>query len=342
MTKLICIFASVTQVGTLQSADMKKETANEDKRDESKTPDYRLLGESGLVEDEEGNIYSASEIYDDEEQEETTQDRKPSTAARHSSFVDTLDDKVNPAYWYYHYDPRYCGPSREAYMEEMARRYRQKSREPKEEQSAATVADVTPKTGAFVTHEVRMRFDQQQRMAEREGLRPDFHRYNNSRSTCGMVNRHNQVIISYDEYDNIGFFHDGLARVLKKKTGKFGFVDIHGKEVIPCVWRSAGEFCDYIAGVQNDEKKCGYIDVTGRVVIPCQWKNTYPFCEGLAAVEDFNKHLGFINRRGELVIPCRYKRVEFFKNGRARVTETNHFFRKNVWVYIDKQGREIK
>ena len=27
------------------------------------TPHYRLLGESGLVEDEEGNIFSASEVY---------------------------------------------------------------------------------------------------------------------------------------------------------------------------------------------------------------------------------------------------------------------------------------
>ena len=54
---------------------------------------YRLLGESGLVEDEEGNIYDAS-------------DQMPDWAAI--------------------YDPRYCGPSREAYIEEMTREYRRK------------------------------------------------------------------------------------------------------------------------------------------------------------------------------------------------------------------------
>ena len=42
-----------------------------------------------------------------------------------SSFVSVLDDKANPAYWYHYYDERYCGPSRGAYMEEMAKRYRE-------------------------------------------------------------------------------------------------------------------------------------------------------------------------------------------------------------------------
>lgn len=37
-----------------------------------------------------------------------------------------LDKKTNPSHWYYDYDPRYCGPSREEYMEEMARKYREK------------------------------------------------------------------------------------------------------------------------------------------------------------------------------------------------------------------------
>ena len=84
---------------------------------------YRLLGESGLVEDDEGNVFSASEIDDSGGPVGSATPRDASASLGKSSFVSSLDDKANPAYWYYYYDPRYCGPSREAYMEEMALTY---------------------------------------------------------------------------------------------------------------------------------------------------------------------------------------------------------------------------
>ncbi|MBR5686487.1 MAG: WG repeat-containing protein [Prevotella sp.] len=389
---------------------------------QAKTPVYRVLGESGLVEDEEGNILSASEIDGFEESEKRTHDTELSAAFTESSFVSALDDKANPAYWYYYYDPRYCGPSREAYMEEMARRHRhpdnQESQntpspiaaEPAEE-NPSVAAEPARRMLSAVSEAAKKKADMEQREAEREGLHPDYHYYSTATPSCGMVNRNKDVIVSYDEYSYIGYYHNGLARVLKKKTRKFGFVDRHGDEVIPCTWGKAGEFSEYMAGVQGDNKKCGYIDVTGRmaipcvwengwpfheglakvqdrgkvgmidqsgqivipciwkgmgdfsdglagvqdsdgkcgyiditgeVVIPCRWKNVWAFSEGLAIVQDFNKKLGFIDKSGELVIPCRWKKADFFKNGRARVLETSRFFRKDKWVYIDKQGRVVK
>lgn len=373
------------------------------KLEPSKAPVYRILGESGLVEDEEGNIYSASEIEDDSDVEMPTKTALYTSFTK-SSFVSELDDKANPAYWYYYYDPRYCGPSREAYMEKMAQRYRHPERQSQEEKKAdspvmaesaaeetvaaesvtvepeeeeptvvkpaaeepataeppvvepieevpivvepteeeSSVEESTVVKSLLEEEEARKRADRHQREAEREGLRPDYHYYSTALPSCGLVNRRNEVLISYDEYRNIGLFHNGLARVQNKKTGKFGFIDIHGKEVIPCTWRSTGEFSEYMAGVQDDQKRCGYIDVTGRLVIPCAWKECWPFSEGLAIVQDFNDRLGFIDTSGELVIPCRWKQVESFKNGRSRVSETRHRFRKDKWVYIDKQGRVIE
>lgn len=93
------------------------------RKDAPMTPDkrrYRLLGESGLVEDEDGNIYSASEIDDSGNggrlsSEEITATLFPSKPAK-----DQMPD------WAAIYDPRYCGPSREAYIEEMTREYRRK------------------------------------------------------------------------------------------------------------------------------------------------------------------------------------------------------------------------
>jgi hypothetical protein len=33
-----------------------------------------------------------------------------------------LNDKTNPSYWHFYYDPRYCGLDPEAWMEKMAAR----------------------------------------------------------------------------------------------------------------------------------------------------------------------------------------------------------------------------
>lgn len=405
--------------------------SDSDKNDTPRKPAYKYLGESGLVEDEEGNIFSASELADDEAASEPS----AGTPLLENSFVTELDDKANPAYWYYYYDPRYCGPSREAYMEKMARRhgypYRQHGGQAtapapasvccvgnatNRTQAPATVAEPepAPESAPETAHERAERqqreADRQQREAEREGLRPDTRSYNNAVRSWRMVNRRGEVIIPFDTYSHIGHFHNGRARVMDKKTGLFGFVDIHGKEVIPCTWRAAGEFSEYMAGVQDEHKRCGFIDVSGRqavacvweetwpfhgglakvqdhhkigmidtngkrvvpciwrgmgdfseglagvqdeqgrcgyidrtgqVVIPCQWKNVWTFSEGMAVVQDFNKRLGFIDKSGRLVIPCRWKKAEFFKDGRARVTEGGGLFRKEKWVYIDRQGRVI-
>ena len=84
----------------------------------SKRHSYRLLGESGLVEDEKGNIYNASDIddFDDSEQ-------RPSPETIAAQLFPPSSGKPKHPDWAAIYDPRYCGPSREAYIDEMERRY---------------------------------------------------------------------------------------------------------------------------------------------------------------------------------------------------------------------------
>ena len=87
-------------------------------------PNYWVLGESGLIEDEDGNTLSASEMEELFPKQELG--GSSHTSAFHGFGVSSvLDDKANPAYWYHYYDERYCGPSREAYMEKMAKQYRE-------------------------------------------------------------------------------------------------------------------------------------------------------------------------------------------------------------------------
>lgn len=92
-------------------------SSNEKSSESSLPPGFRLLGESGLVEDEEGNVYSASDFLDPSEREQL--------ADVANSFFTHANDSSKPKMpdWAAIYDPRYCGPSREAYIEEMTRQY---------------------------------------------------------------------------------------------------------------------------------------------------------------------------------------------------------------------------
>lgn len=92
-------------------------SSNEKSSESSLPPGFRPLGESGLVEDEDGNVYSASDFLDPSEREQL--------ADVANSFFPPANDSSKPKMpdWAAIYDPRYCGPSREAYIEEMTRQY---------------------------------------------------------------------------------------------------------------------------------------------------------------------------------------------------------------------------
>lgn len=422
-------------------------------------PIYRILGESGLVADEYGDIYDVTDVCGDEEPANPVIGGPMAEDSKKSSFVSSLDDKANPAYWYYHYDERYCGCSREEYMEKMAEQYRRQKnqKQDKQEEQEAVPSDETvpsdeekadpeywdfyydarycgPSREGYVGRmvqqnrsrernrerkqanngeilvTVRKVADRNQQKVEWEGIRPDYHKYLNGSNTYGLINGKGETIVEYGKYNLIGEFRNGLSRVVNKKTGKYGFINPEGLEIIPCVWKSAGEFSEYLVGVKDENNKCGYVDVSGRhvipctwdeswpfqdglarvmnngmmgmidrrgelvvplawkgigdisegligvrspdgkcgyidktgnVVIPCQWKNVWAFSEGRAVVQDFNDLHGYIDESGELVIPCQWKKVEFFKDGKAKVLVKTHFFRKDEWAYIDKQGRVV-
>ena len=95
-------------------------SSEKDASNSSNKHKYRLLGESGLVEDEEGNIYSASEIDDSDREDWMSSEEITATLFPSKPAKDQMPD------WAAIYDPRYCGPSREAYIEEMTREYRRK------------------------------------------------------------------------------------------------------------------------------------------------------------------------------------------------------------------------
>ena len=303
--------------------------------EEKRVPKYRVLGESGLVEDEEGNILSASEVNINYEKpvrktedksdpeywyyeynprycgssreafmekmarvharlaqnkKETTEKSSQSSTMQHfwqNSVQAVLEDKSNPAYWYYDYDPRYCGPSREAWMEEMAKRHRRMAKKKKE-----TIKKLN--AGNHFNEEKEL------------GLYPTYKVLQSGMVFTGVVDSKGNVVVPSDKYSFVGRYNNGLAQAQNKKTKKWGFIDRMGNEVIPCTWRSVGIFNENFACVQDDNRKCGYVDRNGKLVIPCTWDEGWPFHEKLAKVQKDGK-FGMIAPNGVVIIPCVWK-----------------------------------
>ena len=321
-----------------------KEIDNNKNSTSPNKPKYRVLGESGLVEDENGDIYSASEI-DDLFPQEKPAGSSHTSAYRGFGVSSALDDKANPAYWYYYYDERYCGSSREDYMEKMATKYRQSvKRVSKEETSKEKTAPVAPESTKesflLIPETLREKADREQAEVNRCKIRPT---YSQDRITVrpgmnfdAVVDANGHVIVSNEKYCDVDFYYNGLARAQSRKTRKFGFVDRHGKEVIPCIWRSAGQFSEYLAGVQNDTGRSGFIDMTGHLAVLCTWKETWPFHEGLARVQNDKDMIGMIDQRGKIVIPCAWRGMGDFSEGLASFMDDS-----GKCGYMDRTGKIV-
>ena len=279
--------------------------------DKPQKPKYRCLGASGLWEDEDGNLYNSSEI---EDEVPASAPKKTSERRRSFGFVSELDDKTNPAYWFYYYDPRYCGPDREDYMERMA---------------------------------ARAKADKEQKEIDYQGLHPQFSGISKKGRSLvfqGIADHYGHMVITNEKYSHISHFRHGLAMAQDKETKKWGFVDRRGKEVIPCIWRNVGILNDYAVPVVDDKTHLvGYMDVRGKMISPCIWEDGWQFNEGMAKVKS-NGKFGMINQIGELVIPCEWKAMGFCSESLIPVkNDEGKCGFMNVWtknIDIDFQWKE--
>lgn len=127
----------------------------------------------------------------------------------------------------------------------------------------------------------------------------------------GCINPRGKYIVELGVYDSISEFSDGLALV--KKDGKYGYIDVTGKEVIPVKYRQAGEFSEGYAFTKsgNDE---GYIDKNGKLVIKCVCQYGGVFSEGYAVIRTQNGY-GLMNTEGKMAISCKYDYLSTVSKG---------------------------
>lgn len=107
--------------------------------------------------------------------------------------------------------------------------------------------------------------------------------------------------ITEPKYDFIFVFRDGRARVAMRQPRSTGFIDKDGREVVPLMYVTAGEFSEGLAWVQT------------AACIP--WSPSFP--KYLSKVEYCRT--GYVSREGRLVVRPRFHGASDFSCGRAAV-----------------------
>ncbi|KAK3604880.1 hypothetical protein CHS0354_000543 [Potamilus streckersoni] len=154
-------------------------------------------------------------------------------------------------------------------------------------------------------------------------------------SKWGYKNLADKTVIAY-KYDWAGKFSGGFAPV--KSDGKYGFIDLRGKEY-GFLYDLAKGFMEGLAAVTVSDK-LGFVDVRGKMVIEPQFDGIEGegFKNGYAIVR-VNEKYGFISRKGVLVISPQYTRAKSFSNGLAPV-----FFGTQItgrWGFVNEKGELV-
>lgn len=150
-------------------------------------------------------------------------------------------------------------------------------------------------------------------------------------NTYAIVNAKGEPLTT-DTYEWILGASDNYIEVTKK--GKFGILDVSGKEIIPFIYDNVGYFKEGLAYVCKDNK-WGFVDETGKEKISPQFDYAIGFDHGLAAVS-LNEKWGLIDKEAKTVLPIAYDYIPQYKNGNFIA------YKENKTDIIDTTGKVIQ
>lgn len=154
---------------------------------------------------------------------------------------------------------------------------------------------------------------------------------------------------SLHEYDAIDSFYEGRAIVCK--DGRYGVIDINGKEIVPCTYSKILRYSEGLAACQTDSDGWAFIDMAGNIVLRIvenlDVSSDVGFSEGLCAVygavehdDDWALKYGYIDKTGKLCIGLQYDFAADFHENMAWVSEDDEEG-DSVKYYIDKKGEKV-
>jgi hypothetical protein len=137
----------------------------------------------------------------------------------------------------------------------------------------------------------------------------------------GYLDRHGKEVVPL-KYEEASDFIDGRA-VVKVKDKQFALIGLNGEVIRIYNYNSVSNLGDDLLAFQKDENgKFGYIDLKGTVVIQPQYTGAMAFNNGRAVVnnsEDYNNKFGLIDRKGTFIIKPEYNQIDFLDEDRVAV-----------------------
>lgn len=161
----------------------------------------------------------------------------------------------------------------------------------------------------------------------------------NKNSRCGFINTDMEEVIE-PRYCGVGDFSNGRAIVYSSSDDnrKCGYIDKAGNEIVPMKYDYALPYNEDLALVKMNEKGYGYLDINGKEVVPCVLGGACMFKNGYAEISiqmygDWYSCI--INKRGKAVIPPKYKGIMEFSEGMAAVRADR------LWGFVNEKGKEV-
>lgn len=155
--------------------------------------------------------------------------------------------------------------------------------------------------------------------------------YSKEDCTWHIIDKTGNVKAQLKGYDNVGYsFSNGFIQV--EKDDKYGLADTAGKEVLPPVYDSVGDFNDGLAWAEKNEM-WGLIDIAGNEVLPFIYSQS--FNEGFSRVKE-DGNFSLVDKTGKevLTLPHDDYSVRDFNDGVAVI----HFKPGDIWYIFDKTG----
>lgn len=137
------------------------------------------------------------------------------------------------------------------------------------------------------------------------------------------------------QWENPGYFHNGLAYVSDLSGWCFGYVNEQGEMVIPCEYRQADDFVNGSAVVRGLDGSYQLIDTSGSALCAEPWDEMEIYTANDLIMVRKGDRYGFINRKGEVAIPLIYDRAQAFGDGLALVKLGEDTF------WIDETGAKV-
>lgn len=150
--------------------------------------------------------------------------------------------------------------------------------------------------------------------------------------TGGVYVNHSGQPKFLEVYDECSAFCEGLAAV--KKDGKCGYIDVHGKAVVPLIYCECADFHEGVARVKYDDGRYGFINNTGNKIFDTMFGDCAKQYES-GVLQVYGDNCQLFNIRGVRINQEEYDSCNDIAYGLVSVSKDN------MAGVIDISGKEI-